>query len=354
MDGTMREQIQALKEKADTWGDKIKTSWLPRDLAHQGKSSMIWAALKYPLPACTITEKEGEMITKELYKSLLPKLGANRNFPHVYRYAPASLQGLELPLIYVEQEIGHLHQILTHGAINSTTGSLMWISLEQGQLEVGIGTPFLEASFESYGFLLTDIWWKTVWEFIWKHGIRLTYPDQFLPPLQCTGDVFIMDLLCSRTELTQSKILSCNRCRLALEAITLADIVNGAGSRITDDAATLQPVDSRPSQWIWPRKHPSHSRDLNAWWKGLHLISSHNFLLDCFQRLGNWTYPSHKQWDWYHDPAAGELYHRSTELWEVYTPSSHRRTRHRWWERSDVTLTLPATANRAMAWIDQY
>jgi hypothetical protein len=354
MDGTMREQIQALKEKADTWGDKIKTSWLPRDLAHQGKSSMIWAALKYPLPACTITEKEGEMITKELYKSLLPKLGANRNFPHVYRYAPASLQGLELPLIYVEQEIGHLRQILTHGAINSTTGSLMRISLEQGQLEVGIGTPFLEASFDSYGFLLTDIWWKTVWEFIWKHGIRLTYPDQFLPTLQRTGDVFIMDLLCSRTELTQSEILSCNRCRLALEAITLADITNGAGSRITDDAATLQPVDSRPSQWIWPREHPSRSRDLNAWRKGLRLISSHNFILDCFQRLGNWTYPSHKQWDWYHDPAAGELYHRTTELWEVYTPSSHRRTRHRWWERSEVTLTLPATANRATAWIDQY
>jgi hypothetical protein len=171
MDGNMGEQIWVLKEKADAWGDKIKSSWLPRDLARQGQSSMIWAALKYPLPACMITEKEGEAITKALHKSLLPKLGANQNFPKVYRYAPASLQGMELPLIYIEQEIGHLCQVLTHGAIDTTTGSLMQISLEQGQLEVGISTPFLEASFESYGFLLTDIWWKTVWEFVWKHGI---------------------------------------------------------------------------------------------------------------------------------------------------------------------------------------
>jgi hypothetical protein len=211
MDGSMSEQIRILKDKADAWGDKIKMSWLPRDLAHQGKSSMIWAALKYPFPACMITEKEGEMITKELYKCLLPKLGANRNFPNVNCYVPASFQGLELPLIYIEQAIGHLHQILTHGAINTTMGSLTHISLEQGQLEVGIGIPFLEASFEIYGFLLTDILWKTVWEFIWrKHGICLTYPNQFLLTLQHTGDTFIMDLLCSRAKLSQSELLSCN------------------------------------------------------------------------------------------------------------------------------------------------
>jgi hypothetical protein len=52
----------------------------------------------------------------------------------------------------------------------------------------------------------------TVWEFVWQHEICLTYTDQFLPTLQCTGDAFIMDLLVPRTELSQSKLLSCNRC----------------------------------------------------------------------------------------------------------------------------------------------
>jgi hypothetical protein len=60
-------------------------------------------------------------------------------------------------LIYTEQKIGHLHQVLTHGAIDSTMGSLLCISLEQAQLEVGISTPFLEVSFNFYGFLLTNI-----------------------------------------------------------------------------------------------------------------------------------------------------------------------------------------------------
>jgi hypothetical protein len=74
------------------------------------------------------------MITKELYKCLLPKLGANCNFPKVYQYAPASLQGLEVPLVYIEQEIGHLCHVLTNGAITTTMGQLMRISLGRGSL----------------------------------------------------------------------------------------------------------------------------------------------------------------------------------------------------------------------------
>jgi hypothetical protein len=157
MDGNMTEQITALKTKADQWGAKLKSGWLPRRLVHQGSASMIWSSLRYPLPACTLTASQGELITKELYKNLLPKLGANRNYPGAYRHSPASLQGMDIPLLYIEQEIGHIRQVLTHGAIPTTTGTLMQISLEQAQLEVGLSIPFLDASFIfTASFLLTS------------------------------------------------------------------------------------------------------------------------------------------------------------------------------------------------------
>jgi hypothetical protein len=229
IDGNMNEQVQALKLKADLWGTKLKSGYLPRNLAHQGSTSMIWSSLRYPLPACTLTASQGDLITRELYKNLLPKLGANRNYPSVYRHAPASLQGLDIPLLYIEQEISHIRQVLTHGAIPTTTGTLMQISLEQAQLEVGLGVPFLETSFGFYGFLLTDIWWKAIWEFVWCNDITLTCPDQTLPQPQRTNDVFLMARLCSQSSLSPSELLSCNRCRLFLEAITLADITSGSG-----------------------------------------------------------------------------------------------------------------------------
>jgi hypothetical protein len=142
---------------------------------------MIWPSLKYSLPASNVTDCQGDQITKEFYRNILPSLGACRNYPIVFRHAPASLNGLDLPHPYMEQGIAHICLILTHGAIDTPTGSLLQSSLEQAQLEVGLGTPFLDAPFDLYGFLLTDCLWATIWAFISKHRILLSNPDQVLP-----------------------------------------------------------------------------------------------------------------------------------------------------------------------------
>jgi hypothetical protein len=159
MDGNMMAQIAALTEKANEWSIKLAVGWLPRHLAHHGFYSMMWASLKYLLPVCTIMEKQGMTITKELYKALLPKMGTNRTYPTVYHHTPAALQGLGLPHLHIEQGISQIHQVLMHGAIDSTTGILMRVLFKHAQLEVGISVPFLSASFDFYGFLLTDSWW---------------------------------------------------------------------------------------------------------------------------------------------------------------------------------------------------
>jgi hypothetical protein len=353
LDGKMTAQVRALKDKADAWGEKIKSGWLPRNLAHQGRDNMIWASLKYPLPACNITEQEGTMITRELHKCLLPKMGAVCTYPLAYRHAPTSLQGLGFPLIYLEQAIGQLRQVLTHGAIDTTTGQLLRISLEQAQLEVGIGTPFLETSFDAYGFLLTDCWWKSVWEFIWKNNVKLSYDTQALPTLQRVGDSFIMELLCARADLTASELIACNRCRLSIEAITLADIASGSGKGITQAATTLQPVTDHPSKWIWPRERPC-DKDIIAWQKGLRLISSPAFNFGRLYRLGNWISEPHKRWEWHYDPGSGLLYRHLANHWHEYTPSTIQATRHRFFTRSAVLSFPPPDLHRATAWLDQH
>ena len=172
LDGNMQAQVDALRTKADAWSLKLHSSWLPSHLVHHSLTTSIWASLCYPLLACTITEKQGSLITKQLYTNLLPKMGANRNFPLAYCHDPMALQGLGLPQVHIEQLIGQIHQILIHSAIDSTTGPLPHISFEQAQLEVGISIPFLEASYDCYGFLLMDTWWKSVWQLVWKHGIH--------------------------------------------------------------------------------------------------------------------------------------------------------------------------------------
>ena len=107
----------------------------------------------------------------------------------------ASLQGLGLPQIHIKQWIGQVQQILMHGAINTTTGSLLCISLEQVQLKMVISIPFLEASYDHYGFLLTDMWWWLVWELLWWFQICLTYPGQSVPIPRQHNNAFIVKVL---------------------------------------------------------------------------------------------------------------------------------------------------------------
>jgi hypothetical protein len=281
MDGNMKAQVAALTEKANKWSAKLATGWIPRHLAHQGPLySTMWASLKYPLPACTLTEKQGTSVTKELYKALLPKMGTNLSFPMVYCHAPMALQGLGLPRLHVEQGISQIRQVLMLGAIDSTTGILLRISFKQAQLEVGIGVPFLSASFDFYGFLLTDSWWCLVWEFTWRHKIQLSMvsPDD-IPILHRENDSFIMECLVGQQGLSRSELISCNRCRLFLQAMTMADITTGCGHEIMDEARSLSRTDSHPSKWIWPTEQPSCSNDLRAWRCGLHLLSSPGFSL---------------------------------------------------------------------------
>jgi hypothetical protein len=184
LDGHMSAQMETLRSKANQWGEQIRDGWIPRNLAWKALDMMIWPSLRYPLPASNLTEQQGEQITKAFYRDILPSLGACRNYPTVYRHAPAALNGLALPHPHVEQGIAHVCLVLTHGAIDTPTGSLLRASLEQAQLEVGLGTSFLSAPFELYGFLLTDCLWSTIWRFISKHNIALSNPDQVLPKRQ--------------------------------------------------------------------------------------------------------------------------------------------------------------------------
>jgi hypothetical protein len=242
--------------------------------------------------------------------------------------------------------------VLTHGAIDTPTGSLLRASLEQAQLEVGLGIPFLDADFEEYGFLLTDCLWKAIWEFVSTYQISLEYPDNVLPKRQRHNDQFIMEVLSDCDELSPADLISCNRCRLALESVTLADIVTGDGSRFRPACLDMDLSLSPRSRWEFPIKKPSRG-DRASWIKGLQLLSSESFLLAHPNRLGAWIAEPHKHWEWFFDNETGTLYRQAHNFWHIYTQSNAHNTRHRSFRRTAVTPTAPSHLLRATARLDQ-
>ena len=343
LDGNMDRQLQELLAKAKDWGGKIRQGCIPRNLAYRGVHSMLWASIKYPLPATTFTDAQGKLITSRLFTQVLPKMGAVRSFPHVFRNAPFGMLGLNLPHGKVDQEIEHLKRILMHGPIDSPTGHLLRATYEQAQLEVGTSTPFFELSFDTYGDLLTDCLWKCMWEFCSKHNIRLQWDCHklILPRNQREGDSFIVERLVE-AGVTGADLCSCNKVRISIKALTMADISTAEGTRIRSDAISGD-MDIK-SKYIWAHEQPG-SVDLSRWQKQLKYLSSDDYTFSIWDRLGRWILGAHlhQKREWVYHPPSGTLYRYDTffdpPVWHRYERSS--RTRNSRFHRVAIDTTEP-------------
>jgi len=348
LDRNMTEQVKVLKEKARDWGKKIRAGFTPRHLAHQAVHLMVWASIKYPLPVTTMTHQQGSDISSILFMTVLPKLGAIRSFPKVYCYAPTELQGLALPHATVEQEIDHIRKILTHGAIDTPTGILLKATLEQAQLEVGSRQPFLNLPFKTHCTLLTPCFWKGVWEFTCEHDIRLQWAGQAIPLAQREDDRFIMEELMD-AGVKGVELISCNRVRLSMEALTLADITTADGTMIHADARMGHQL--APSKWIRAVERPS-ATDISRWQACLQYILSSTYMYPIWNHLGRWLPDPHTVWPWHYSPSTHHLYTLQQGNWHEYARQGC--TRCSTFSRIAIGVTAPPDLCRAEVSMDPW
>ena len=189
-DGNMREQFLHLKAMANDVGSQTSKRYLPKNLVWETLCTMIFPLIGYPLGSTTFTEAKSVLVTKSLYAQLLPSGGANQNYPTVYHHAPSMFFRLALLMVIETQFTKQVKKILTHGAIPTPIGEYLKVSLEQAQLEVGISTPILEASFDNYGCLLTPSWVKKLWEHHMETQCLPSVSRSGPPKLQREGDAF--------------------------------------------------------------------------------------------------------------------------------------------------------------------
>jgi hypothetical protein len=156
--------------------------------------------------------------------------------------------------------------------------------MEQAQMEIGIGTAILEASFDDYGHLLTFCCVKILWEHLWQHTISLRCPEQALPKLQREGDFFIMERLVQLGGLSYDDKIRFNRCHLAYGAMTIADVITRDGTKVTRHALYLSHLSRASSKWDWPNERPCN-KDILRWRNGLKRLTSKNLSLPFSLRL---------------------------------------------------------------------
>ena len=109
--GSMTGQLEEMLSKIEEFGTAFQDGWVPHKYAWLGLWSMIWPSLSYLLAAFSFLKAKADHLTLAHYKLILPTLGTSKcSLPNVYCFAPLSLQGLEAPNFYVEQDICCVHE----------------------------------------------------------------------------------------------------------------------------------------------------------------------------------------------------------------------------------------------------
>ena len=92
-DGNKEKLITELRKEAISWGSHVKTGNSSCKETWTALNTNISAKLKYPLPACTLTEKECKSIMWPALKSALPRSGIASSIPASYRDGPRDYGG---------------------------------------------------------------------------------------------------------------------------------------------------------------------------------------------------------------------------------------------------------------------
>ncbi len=286
----MGPQFSHLCQQANSIADTFAAGHLPHNTAWLSLTTMLWPSLHYSLRVTSFSETQSLQITQKLYLGLLPKLGIACSFPLSLCHAPNSLFGLGLPSILWEQGIAALWLLLKCGNGPLVAGSLFLTSVEQAQLEVGSITPFYQLPFQQYGFLLTNCWLKSLWNFLASAGLHLQSSNGSGLHLQCKQDVCLMDSLVSLAAFTPASLQAFNQCHLYMQSLTLADLSTGDGCHLHAPFVThFSPWPSSP--FLWPLEWLLAS-DWALWQSILsQVLCSSGYLL--LSPLGCWTRPPH-------------------------------------------------------------
>jgi len=218
--------ISAYPSQAQTWAAQVPT--------YKAKSTIQWLnfqlvllpKISYSLMTTTFTKQEYENILQPAILQLLPAIGINQHFPWLMVYGHGKHFALGIPHLYDTQGFLHLTAILKFTSSVNTTGTFLLHLYEALQVELGLPGKLFHYDFKEWSHIM-PCWLSQTWQFASKHQLKITTN---IPPLalQCKNDQFLM-LKFWQHGYKGNQLEVLNKCRLWLQATTLADITDGQG-----------------------------------------------------------------------------------------------------------------------------
>lgn len=318
-DGNDQRQIDYLMDKSIHLGECIRAGHVQKHEAWISLQTMAMKSIEYPLPALNLSEEQLKTIMWPILRNFLPKSGINRYVKRDILYGTPELQGFGLKNPYLLQGIKHVSDMVENLWKESITGHLLRANLEQLRLEIGTNDPIFRTDITKFdNVLLTESWTRSSWEFCTKHNIQIDIDSPTIPLLR-ENDTCIMQSFMDNPIIQYYELKTLNKCRIYLQAFSLADITTGDGLRITKKA--WEGIKASPMRDIegWPLWGNPSVAEWKTWRKALtSTFSDHIANRYLRKSLGNWS--SKPKARWYVD-------RRDDSLWEIIEDKCYRRAK---------------------------
>ena len=309
-DGSMKDEVAALKAKALKWADAVKTKRINPTEAWYSVNHTIMKTIEYPLAATSISKQDMQDIMRPILQAALPKARIQKRFPRKLVFGTLGTEGFGVNDPSTSQLIDHLHSIIKHSHWDSPSNDLHVQNMELVQCYVGTQKPFWDMPFSDYGHLAPQGWMAFTWQELSSTDLSLQGPLATLLPRR-HGDVSITETLVAKgIEASKRKLL--NEVRLHMGVTYLSDLCNAAGTHILPDIWECRHHSTTTPQPGWPNfKAPG--RNAKASWQSM--------LKSCFilpghthrqlrHPLGAWLTPLDDFWKWWLSPASDTLWER--------------------------------------------
>ncbi len=197
---------------------------------------------------------------------------------------------------------------------------MITIQLTWLQLFAGIGHPLLEYK-KDIPYLPVG-WITNIHHQLVRFGVQIILSSGWIPTKQRENDIILMDIV--HKTIPRWAWEGINRCRLFLQATTLADVVTADSTFIPRQIFEVN-TKLRQSKLLYPIQKRPYVEDIEQWQFLLNTISSNGHL---FTPLGQWIRSPDQFFTYLWDDLQQTVYRQTSTGWIVFRQQSKNSRRY--------------------------
>jgi hypothetical protein len=187
-------QATVLRAHSDHYKESLHKAYMSPPETYWSYILFLRTNLNYPLPACSVAQKQCRAIQAPALAALLPKLHLNCHSPRAVLFGGLRYGGLDLPELYTDQGYGQLKLLIGHLKLRDEVCLQILYFLWELQLFIGSHKPVFSLSFPVYGRWVGEYWLVSIWKHLSQIDFFLEVEDSWRPALPRQFDEAVMDL----------------------------------------------------------------------------------------------------------------------------------------------------------------